>query len=185
MTPVVRRILKHNMGFGNNPKMRLLVQDYFLALNSHNDGRQAVKDFVHKYAQPNLDRISRCNCLFCRSMHGGASTCPHPRVLPNLVSVSVSAVQYLFEDQTSTYDDKNEVLRCAQEFDSRYCTVWTFLIRVNKFSLFDASVSWSTVMCNLLLRLACFIGLFQEMSTFEDWRLSLAQLLQPIPFPAE
>ncbi|OQV14902.1 hypothetical protein BV898_10934 [Hypsibius exemplaris] len=33
---------------GNNPRMRIFIQDYFLALNSHNDGVNAVKDFYSK-----------------------------------------------------------------------------------------------------------------------------------------
>ena len=85
-------------------------------------------------------------------MHGAASTCPHPRVLPNLVSVSVAAVQSLFDDQSTNYDDKNELVRGCAELDEK---------------------------------LACFVGVFQEMSTYEDWRMPLAQLLQPIPFPGE
>lgn len=85
-------------------------------------------------------------------MHGLSSSCPHPRVLPNLVSVSVAAVHFLFDDSCSTYDNKNEVLYCAKELESR---------------------------------VACFIAVFQEISLCEDWRVPLAQLLQPIPFPGE
>jgi hypothetical protein len=85
-------------------------------------------------------------------MHGAASTCPHPRVLPNLVSVSVAAVHYFFEDQSASYDDKNQIVRAGADLDNS---------------------------------LACFVAIFQEMSTFDDWRTPLAQLLQPIPFPPE
>jgi len=37
--------------------------------------------------------------LLCYSMHGPASVCPHPRVLPNLVAVCLAAVYSLYEDK--------------------------------------------------------------------------------------
>jgi hypothetical protein len=43
---ITQRILKHNMDFGKYPKMRILVQDYVLALNSQNDGMNLVKTFI-------------------------------------------------------------------------------------------------------------------------------------------
>ena len=36
-----------------------------------------------------------CMC----SMHGPASTCPHPRVLPNLVAVCLAAIYNLYEEK--------------------------------------------------------------------------------------
>ncbi|XP_052230363.1 C-Maf-inducing protein-like isoform X1 [Dreissena polymorpha] len=79
-TPVVQRILKHNMDFGKFPRMRQFVQEYIQALNCQNAGLEVVKDFI-------------------RSMHGPASMCPHPRVLPNLVAVCLAAVYSLYEDK--------------------------------------------------------------------------------------
>ncbi|XP_064641803.1 C-Maf-inducing protein-like isoform X2 [Lineus longissimus] len=104
-TPVVRRILKHNMDFGKYPRMRTFVQEYIQALNSQNDGRRVVGNFV-------------------KSMHGAGSTCPHPRVLPNLVAVALAAVYGVFEDKKNytresndyelnmTYGDIQERLSC-------------------------------------------------------------------------
>ena len=37
-------------------------------------------------------------CLFI-SMHGVVSTCPHPRVLPNLVAVCLAAIYNCYEDR--------------------------------------------------------------------------------------
>lgn len=37
--------------------------------------------------------------FFVFSMHGPASACPHPRVLPNLVAVCLAAVYSLYEDK--------------------------------------------------------------------------------------
>ncbi|KAK3854226.1 hypothetical protein Pcinc_039278 [Petrolisthes cinctipes] len=71
-TPIIKRILKHNVDFGKYPYVRRFVQDYIQALNSQNDGRRVVHEFVD-------------------SMHGPTSTCPHLRVLPNLVAVCTAA----------------------------------------------------------------------------------------------
>ncbi|KAG8239998.1 hypothetical protein J437_LFUL016514, partial [Ladona fulva] len=77
-TPVVHRILKHNVDFGKNPHMRRFVQDYMRAIHSHNGGCQVLREFVS-------------------SVHGQSSGCPHPRVLPNLVSVCLGAIFSHFE----------------------------------------------------------------------------------------
>ncbi|XP_055222728.1 C-Maf-inducing protein isoform X2 [Gorilla gorilla gorilla] len=104
-TPVVQRILKHNMDFGKCPRLRLFTQEYILALNELNAGMEVVKKFI-------------------QSMHGPTGHCPHPRVLPNLVAVCLAAIY-----------------SCYEEFINR--------------------------------------------SDYDDWRPSLASLLQPIPFPKE
>ncbi|XP_050397029.1 C-Maf-inducing protein isoform X1 [Patella vulgata] len=79
-TPVVHRILKHNMDFGKYPRMRLFVQEYIQALNCQNDGIRVVNTFV-------------------KSMHGPGSSCPHPRVLPNIVAVCLAAIYNCYEDK--------------------------------------------------------------------------------------
>lgn len=48
-TTIVHRILKHNVDFGKNPFMRRFVQEYVRVLYAHNDGPQAVRDFVRRY----------------------------------------------------------------------------------------------------------------------------------------
>ncbi|EDL11581.1 mCG4307, isoform CRA_a [Mus musculus] len=58
-TPVVQRILKHNMDFGKCPRLRLFTQEYILALNELNAGMEVVKKFI-------------------QSMHGPTGHCPHP-----------------------------------------------------------------------------------------------------------
>jgi len=47
-TTIVHRILKHNVDFGKNPFMRRFVQEYVRVLYAHNDGPQAVRDFVRR-----------------------------------------------------------------------------------------------------------------------------------------
>jgi len=79
-TPVVHRILKHNMDFGKYPRMRSFIQEYVQALSSQNDGANVVR-------------------LFVKSMHGVTSACPHPRVLPNLVAVCLAAIKNCYEEK--------------------------------------------------------------------------------------
>ncbi|XP_041077203.1 C-Maf-inducing protein isoform X3 [Polyodon spathula] len=87
-TPVVQRILKHNMDFGKCPRLRLFTQEYILALNELNGGMEVVKKFI-------------------QSMHGPTGQCPHPRVLPNLVAVCLAAIYSCYEEfiNRSDYDD--------------------------------------------------------------------------------
>uniref|UniRef100_A0A673Z5L1 C-Maf-inducing protein n=1 Tax=Salmo trutta TaxID=8032 RepID=A0A673Z5L1_SALTR len=85
-TPVVQRILKHNMDFGKCPRLRLFTQEYILALNELNAGMEVVKKFIH-------------------SMHGPTGQCPHPRVLPNLVAVCLAAIYSCYEDFINSRDN--------------------------------------------------------------------------------
>ncbi|XP_035769354.1 C-Maf-inducing protein [Neolamprologus brichardi] len=52
-TPVVQRILKHNMDFGKCPRLRLFTQEYILALNELNGGMEVVKKFIHSCSRDN------------------------------------------------------------------------------------------------------------------------------------
>ncbi|XP_076470132.1 C-Maf-inducing protein-like isoform X2 [Babylonia areolata] len=131
-TPVVQRILKHNMDFGKFPRMRTFVQEYLQALKCQNDGTRVVQCFIE-------------------NMHGPASTCPHPRVLSNLVAVCLAAIYNLYEEKKNAMQD-NQVQ-----------------------SVFD-SLDWEN-------KLLCFIAMMETMAEFNDWRLTLGSLLQPIPFP--
>uniref|UniRef100_T1J4Y4 C-Maf-inducing protein PH domain-containing protein n=1 Tax=Strigamia maritima TaxID=126957 RepID=T1J4Y4_STRMM len=89
-TPVVQRILKHNVDFGKYPNMRMFLQDFIVALGAKNEGLSIVRQFA-------------------ATMHGSSSTCPHPRVLPNLVSVCLAAIYAIFENKkSSTVDSLNE-----------------------------------------------------------------------------
>ncbi|XP_046661179.1 C-Maf-inducing protein-like [Homalodisca vitripennis] len=113
LTPVVYRILKHNVDFGKHPLMKKLVQDYIQALYTHNDNEEVINKFV-------------------ASVHGPSSGCPHPRVLPNLVSVCLSAIFNIFEisaileernhdqiqeDRASRIDCYLQVFRTISEYD--------------------------------------------------------------------
>jgi hypothetical protein len=77
LTGVVEWILKRNADFGKHPYMRKLVQDYLGALYGQNNGKAAVEDLVRK-------------------LHGPSSVCPHPRILPNLVTVCLASLHCAF-----------------------------------------------------------------------------------------
>ncbi|XP_063982491.1 C-Maf-inducing protein-like isoform X2 [Diachasmimorpha longicaudata] len=76
--PAITRCLKHTVDFGKSPDMRKLIQMFIAALFENNDGEQSITDYV-------------------ASVHGPGSDCPHPRVLPNLVSICVAAIFHRFE----------------------------------------------------------------------------------------
>uniref|UniRef100_A0A8C5D330 C-Maf-inducing protein n=1 Tax=Gouania willdenowi TaxID=441366 RepID=A0A8C5D330_GOUWI len=102
-TPVVQRILKHNMDFGKCPRLRLFTQEYILALNELNAGMEVVKKFVH-------------------SMHGPTGQCPHPRVLPNLVAVCLAAIYSCYEEFINSRDNSpslKEIRNGCQQLNDR------------------------------------------------------------------
>uniref|UniRef100_A0A3Q2D4G8 C-Maf inducing protein n=1 Tax=Cyprinodon variegatus TaxID=28743 RepID=A0A3Q2D4G8_CYPVA len=103
-TPVVQRILKHNMDFGKCPRLRLFTQEYILALNELNGGMEVVQKFIH-------------------SMHGPTGQCPHPRVLPNLVAVCLAAIYSCYEEFINSRDNSPSLKEirngCQQQNDRK------------------------------------------------------------------
>ncbi|XP_053556672.1 LOW QUALITY PROTEIN: C-Maf-inducing protein [Bombina bombina] len=103
-TPVVQRILKHNMDFGKCPRLRLFTQEYILALNELNAGMEVVKKFI-------------------QSMHGQTGNCPHPRVLPNLVAVCLAAIYSCYEEFINSRDNSPSLKEirngCQQQCDRK------------------------------------------------------------------
>ncbi|NXK81831.1 CMIP protein, partial [Amazona guildingii] len=103
-TPVVQRILKHNMDFGKCPRLRLFTQEYILALNELNAGMEVVKKFIH-------------------SMHGPTGQCPHPRVLPNIVAVCLAAIYSCYEEFINSRDNSPSLKEirngCQQQCDRK------------------------------------------------------------------
>jgi hypothetical protein len=95
-TPAVQKILKHNTDFSECPRMKILVQEYLLALNSQNDGLRVVEDFIKR-------------------MHGATMICPFVHVLSNFISICLTGIyncfegrkKFCFEDERSyrVYED--------------------------------------------------------------------------------
>ncbi|CAK9813367.1 C-Maf-inducing protein [Anthophora plagiata] len=88
ISPAITRCLKHTVDFGKSPDMRKLLQVFIAALHA-TDGELAIRDYV-------------------ASVHGPGSDCPHPRVLPNLVSVCVAAIFHRFEVANRSLPEKDQ-----------------------------------------------------------------------------
>ncbi|XP_076378800.1 C-Maf-inducing protein [Megalopta genalis] len=76
--PAITRCLKHTVDFGKSPDMRKLLQVFVAALYEAETGEKAIRNYI-------------------ASVHGPGSGCPHPRVLPNFVSVCVAAIFHRFD----------------------------------------------------------------------------------------
>ncbi|XP_051159693.1 C-Maf-inducing protein-like [Leptopilina boulardi] len=89
LSPAITRCLKHTVDFGKSPDMRKLLQVFVAAIYENNDGEKAIREYI-------------------ASVHGPGSDCPHPRVLPNLVSICVAAIFHRFEEvnRDSVNEDK-------------------------------------------------------------------------------
>uniref|UniRef100_A0A3Q3QJS2 PH domain-containing protein n=1 Tax=Monopterus albus TaxID=43700 RepID=A0A3Q3QJS2_MONAL len=204
-TPVVQRILKHNMDFGKCPRLRLFTQEYILALNELNAGMEVVKKFVH-------------------SMHGPTGQCPHPRVLPNLVAVCLAAIYSCYEEFINSRDNSpslKEIRNGCQQLNDRKPPMPLCLLRPeppteilvelernnnsantrlkggpigsdsepNLIDCLLVSPALNTLSIQLPAQadrvLGCFALILKMLSDYDDWRPALASLLQPIPFPKE
>ena len=87
--------------------MRKLVQDYLGALYGQNNGKAAVEDLVRK-------------------LHGPSSVCPHPRILPNLVTVCLASLHCAFTqnklvDYGSTLSLDGAVSGAAATGNENFC----------------------------------------------------------------
>ncbi|KAG5848551.1 hypothetical protein ANANG_G00099650 [Anguilla anguilla] len=198
-TPVVQRILKHNMDFGKCPRLRLFTQEYILALNELNAGMEVVKKFIH-------------------SMHGPTGQCPHPRVLPNLVAVCLAAIYSCYEEFINSRDNSpslKEIRNGCQQQSDRKPPMPLRLLRPdpptpppgrrprcpklkgpaggdsepNLIDCLLVSPALSALSIQLPAQadrvLGCFALILKMLSDYDDWRPALASLLQPIPFPKE
>ncbi|CAH7055949.1 Cmip [Phodopus roborovskii] len=222
-TPVVQRILKHNMDFGKCPRLRLFTQEYILALNELNAGMEVVKKFI-------------------QSMHGPTGHCPHPRVLPNLVAVCLAAIYSCYEEFINSRDNSPSLKEirngCQQPCDRKPTLPLRLLhpspdlvsqeatlseprlksvvvassevhVEVERTSTAKPALTASTgndsepnlIDCLMVSpacgtmsielgpqagrTLGCHVEILKLLSDYDDWRPSLASLLQPIPFPKE
>ncbi|KAL6045315.1 hypothetical protein STEG23_018463 [Scotinomys teguina] len=222
-TPVVQRILKHNMDFGKCPRLRLFTQEYILALNELNAGMEVVRKFI-------------------QSMHGPTGHCPHPRVLPNLVAVCLAAIYSCYEEFINSRDNSPSLKEirngCQQPCDRKPTLPLRLLhpspdlvsqeatlseprlksvvvassevhVEVERTSTAKPALTASTgndsepnlIDCLMVSpacgtmsielgpqagrTLGCHVEILKLLSDYDDWRPSLASLLQPIPFPKE
>lgn len=113
-TPVIYKILKHNLDIGRQAKRRIFVQEYIEALRSQKHGGSSVWNFV-------------------KHMHGRSSHCPHLRILPNMVSVCLAMIHGYYEDREngslSSFSGANrlENLHILEEKLVTYLTIMQIL----------------------------------------------------------
>lgn len=67
---------------------------FVAALYENNDGEQAIRDYIS-------------------SVHGPGSDCPHPRVLPNLVSICVAAIFHRYFEFRVTMEQLDSPTRLS------------------------------------------------------------------------
>lgn len=106
--PPVQRVMKHNTDFGKFPHLRIFIQDYLL----------------YTYAQK-ADGIN----AFIQGLHTATTTCPHPRVLPNLVTVSLAAIYSVYEDEAEQLTDteKRSIVECFKQVFRSICKFYDWL----------------------------------------------------------
>lgn len=126
-TPVVHRILKHSVDFGKFTRMRSFIQEYIQALSAQNDGITVTQNFV-------------------KSVHGMCSTCPHPRVLPNLIAVCLAAIYNCYEERKRIQTLANNQSQSAElnDVDHRLRTYLAIFETTSEYS------DWRSCLSSLL-----------------------------------
>ncbi|KMQ92135.1 c-maf-inducing protein, partial [Lasius niger] len=162
--PAITRCLKHTVDFGKSPDMRKLLQVFVAALYENNDGEQAIRDYI-------------------LSVHGPGSDCPHPRVLPNLVSICVAAIFHRQVSSVVTSGNNKRTYRLIIR-DFQQCHRFRLQVRsVESRVVKRGQAAVVAAFAVLLARLEhCKWGFRSE---YADWRPGLGALLQPVPFPEE
>uniref|UniRef100_A0A914W6B5 C-Maf-inducing protein n=1 Tax=Plectus sambesii TaxID=2011161 RepID=A0A914W6B5_9BILA len=153
---VAHHTLKRNMDFGKFPSARTFVQNFLVALMAQNDGLARVRMFI--------DRV-----------HGPTSQCPHPRVLPNLISAALAAIQSVFDP----------ALARSRGDDSTLPSYVDYLSSADLSLIGDADDSPCDSPARRVdrKRLECYCVVLDAISEFDDWRATVASMIQPLPFP--
>uniref|UniRef100_A0A8C4NRY3 C-Maf inducing protein n=1 Tax=Dicentrarchus labrax TaxID=13489 RepID=A0A8C4NRY3_DICLA len=199
-TPVVQRILKHNMDFGKCPRLRLFTQEYILALNELNAGMEVVKKFVHRVEGLDLyiDTFdNRDNSPSLKEIRNGCQQQndrkppmplrllrPEPPTPPPATLLPLSANpspphEILVELERNNNSANTRRKEGPSGGDSEPNLIDCLLVSpaVNTLSI-QLPAQADRV-------LGCFALILKMLSDYDDWRPALASLLQPIPFPKE
>ncbi|CAF3404799.1 unnamed protein product [Rotaria socialis] len=114
-TPAIERILKHNTDFVKYMRMRMLVQEYLLALDSQNADSDVVEDFIKR-------------------MHGYTTFCPFLLVLSNFISVCLSGIDEFFQHRKNFhFQDKTNRTVYEEKTDSQLVCYAKILQRISTF----------------------------------------------------
>ena len=176
--PLIQQLLKHNSDFGKRPEVRDFIADFFLALMSFPNFEEQVDIFV-------------------AAAHGPTRTCPHIRVLSNLVAVCLASLQLSRKRTEFVYEgiriSKPIMEKSSSNFEDRYSEGPSDIGDVISMGLCNGSendLNDSTGNLNDVgvaseaeqKTIKCFLTILKSICRYEDWRYSLAPLLQPIPF---
>ncbi|XP_023316799.1 C-Maf-inducing protein-like isoform X2 [Trichogramma pretiosum] len=193
LEPAITRCLKHTVDFGKSPDMRKLLQVFIAALYENEDGELAIRDYV-------------------QAVHGPGSDCPHPRILPNLVSICVGAIFHRFEvsalKQSVKSPKKQQQQQQAKENPEQENEKEQNGKEDEKVKKEDvekqkeeeeeeeekrkmenkeesSSSDSGNVSPTSLPPLRCYLLVLNIASEYADWRPGLGALLQPVPFPED
>ena len=181
--PLIQQLLKHNSDFGKRPQVRDFIADFFLALMNLPEFEEQVDSFVE-------------------TAHGPNATCPHIRVLSNLVAVCLASLQLCRNRSDFVYDGiriSKPIEKSANNFEDRYseeqneyadvikmgiCASESNLDSDNDLSNSNGNLNDEEVVASESEQrtIKCFLAILKSICFYEDWRYSLAPLLQPIPF---
>uniref|UniRef100_A0A4W3IML2 C-Maf inducing protein n=1 Tax=Callorhinchus milii TaxID=7868 RepID=A0A4W3IML2_CALMI len=209
-TPVVQRILKHNMDFGKCPRLRLFTQEYILALNELNAGMEVVKKFIHRGEN---FFINDCPCVSINTFvfscsrdnspslkeirNGCQQQCDRKPNLPlrllhsspDLVSQEVNSdtrMKSIIVNSTEIHVELERSSLVNQKLKGSTSSGSNNSSSNNSSKI---SPTCSTMVIELSPQaervLGCYVEILKMLSDYDDWRPALASLLQPIPFPKE
>uniref|UniRef100_A0A8C2PZP5 C-Maf inducing protein n=1 Tax=Cyprinus carpio TaxID=7962 RepID=A0A8C2PZP5_CYPCA len=213
-TPVVQRILKHNMDFGKCPRLRLFTQEYILALNELNAGMEVVKKFIHSVL--NLWKVvngmsslfhffvSRDNSPSLKEIRNGCQQQserkppmplrllrPEPPTPPQTTTLSPPPALPLSPPPSIV--NSSEILVELERNNNTTNTLRKAPAEgdsePNLIDCLLVSPALNALSIQLPAHadrvLGCFALILKMLSDYDDWRPALASLLQPIPFPKE
>ncbi|CAJ0967386.1 unnamed protein product [Ranitomeya imitator] len=144
-TPVVQRILKHNMLISDlqwlcaSRRHKPLIDDeltvqWDIGSGSGDSVLDRGRDFgkcprLRLFTQEYILALNELNAgmevvkKFIHSMHGPTANCPHPRVLPNLVAVCLAAIYSCYEEFINSRDNSPSLKEirngCQQQCDRK------------------------------------------------------------------
>ncbi len=128
--------------------------------------RQFIQDYLMAVISQNAGLLTVQK--FIAKMHTNLIQCPFPRVLHNFVSVCLAGIHTFFEQR--------------RKYASKAKSIVTGLA----YNVMDLSSSENSLKSSVNdEQLVCYVTMLHTMSTYEDWRLTLGPLLQPVPFPDE
>ncbi|XP_047133111.1 C-Maf-inducing protein [Hydra vulgaris] len=92
LSPIITMLLKQNSDFYKLIHIREIIQEYFFYLYGNSD---SIVEFIE-------------------NLHTSSYICPHPRVISNLIAVSLAAIYSLYEEENIQEQYKDTALCCFE-----------------------------------------------------------------------